>query len=150
MTQALLSGGDTATAFKWVMSGPMSARLFVSIANDAPKATSGATAAKTVGRLTGTDFNEIIGAHRSYWSSFWSDFAYVSISQPHDSTFRSTVLEGFYFIQHYKLGSSIRKDGPALDLAGPWLQKSGWLFYWMDLNEQLQYVSIRIPALAAP
>ena len=45
MTQALLSGGDTATAFKWVMSGPMSARLFVSIANDAPKATSGATAA---------------------------------------------------------------------------------------------------------
>ena len=118
VTNALLSGGNTATAFKWVLATPTTARLFISIANDAPKSTSSATAAATVERLAGKDFSEIIGAHRAQWSSFWSDYAYISISQPQDSTFRSTVLEGFYYIQQYKLGSSIRKDGPALDLAG--------------------------------
>ena len=139
VTQPLLSGGNTATAFKWTRTSSTSALLFVSIAIDAPSNTSGATASATVQRMTSDGLDSMLAAHRRQWASFWSDFAFISISQPTDSAFRSTVLEGFYFIQQYKLGSSIRKGGPALDLAGPWLEPSGWLFYWMDLNEQLQY-----------
>ena len=142
VSNALLAGGDTATAFKWEVhpSAPTSARLFVSIAIDAPRSTSGATAAATVAQLAAADFNTILSAHRAAWSSFWSDFAFISVAQPGaDAQFRSTVLEGFYWLQQYKLGSAVRKDGPALDLAGPWLEPSGWLYYWMDLNEQLQY-----------
>ena len=134
VSNALLSGGDTATAFKWKIlpSAPTSARLFVSIAIDAPKSTSGTTAATTVAQLAAADFTAVVSSHRAAWSSFWSDYAFISIAQPGpDATFRSTVLEGFYWLQQYKLGSALRKDGPALDLAGPWLEHSGWLYYWM-------------------
>jgi hypothetical protein len=51
----------------------------------------------------------------------------------------STALEAFYWIQMYKMASATREEGPALDLMGPWFQPSSWLFYWFDLNEQLQY-----------
>jgi len=45
--------------------------------------------------------------------------AFVSIPQ--------TWLEGFYYIQMYKLGSATRPGGNVIDLMGPWWARSTML-----------------------
>lgn len=54
-------------------------------------------------------------------------------------TLNDAEKEAFYWIQMYKLGSSMRENGPILDLMGPWYHPTFWPMVWGDLNVQLIY-----------
>ncbi|HEX9107166.1 MAG TPA: hypothetical protein VF832_08055, partial [Longimicrobiales bacterium] len=54
-------------------------------------------------------------------------------------SFPDPRLEAYYWIQIYKLGSAMRLDGPILDLAGPWYNRTPWPAIWWNLNIQLTY-----------
>ena len=75
--------------------------------------------------------------HTTHWAAHYPK-SFVTVAQPPGVADDSTALEGFHWIQMCKLGSAIRPGGPALDLMGPWFQPSSWLYYWFDLNVQLQ------------
>jgi hypothetical protein len=47
--------------------------------------------------------------------------------------------QAFYRLQLHKLGSAVRRDGPMMDLMGPWWGSSPWPAIWWNLNVQLAY-----------
>ena len=67
---------------------------------------------------------------RAWWHAYYPA-SFVS--------FPDARLEGYYWIQLYKLGSAMRADGPILDLAGPWYRNTPWPGIWWNLNIQLTY-----------
>jgi hypothetical protein len=160
-TQTLLAGGDYAVAWGWGSSSGTSSTdssgtststtLYIAIAADMPRSTSAATAIASIHSMGETTAAALRTDHRRWWAA-WYPKSFLSIAQsssPNNVTddsvtdekaaVLSTALEAFYWIQMYKMASATREEGPALDLMGPWFQPSSWLFYWFDLNEQLQY-----------
>ena len=131
-TQMLLSGGNYATALRRSVAYP--GTWHVAVCMDAPQSTSPQCAANSTA-YSEASHAALLSAHLEHWDAFYKK-SFVSVSQ---ETGNATILEAFYWIQMYKLGSALREDGPALDLMGPWYQPSGWLFYWLDLNMQLSY-----------
>jgi len=131
--QTLLAGGDYAFGVQAISRQPRATVYWMSIANDAPLNTSAATVAATVRAVSAAGLDATVATHRTAWATLYPA-SFLSVGQ---GVPLSTALEGFYWIQQYKLASAIRPGGPALDLMGPWFQPSGWLFYWMDLNGQL-------------
>ena len=69
-------------------------------------------------------------SHRAWWHAYWPE-SFVSIPD--------TRLEGFYWMQMYKLASATRADRPAIDLMGPWFRSTPWPKIWWNLNIQLTY-----------
>ena len=69
-------------------------------------------------------------SHRRWWHDFYQR-SFVSVPDP--------VLESYYWIQVYRIGSVSRPDGPIVDLMGPWYQKTRWPAVWWNLNIQLTY-----------
>ncbi len=69
--------------------------------------------------------------HRAYWQQAFYPSSFLSFPDPR--------LEGYYWIQMYKLGSAMREDGPILDLNGPWYSATPWPAIWWNLNIQLTY-----------
>jgi hypothetical protein len=72
----------------------------------------------------------LTSGHRRWWHAFYPA-SFV--------TFPDARLEGYYWIQIYKLGSAMRQDGPILDLNGPWFSATPWPAIWWNLNIQLTY-----------
>ncbi|KAK3255057.1 hypothetical protein CYMTET_35748 [Cymbomonas tetramitiformis] len=73
--------------------------------------------------------------HKQWWHQFYGEGALLSIPE--------TWMEGFYYIQMYKLGSMMRSGGPIVDLNGPWLfTPTSWADLHWDLNVQLTYLPI--------
>lgn len=68
--------------------------------------------------------------HRAIWHPYYPS-SFLSFPDPR--------LEGYYWIQIYKLGSAMREDGPILDLNGPWFAPTPWPAIWWNLNIQLTY-----------
>ena len=68
--------------------------------------------------------------HQEWWHLYYQK-TFVSIPDAR--------LESFYWIQLYKLASSLRADGPMLDLMGPWFAHTPWPAIWWNLNVQLTY-----------
>ncbi|HEX2717361.1 MAG TPA: alpha-L-fucosidase, partial [Gemmatimonadaceae bacterium] len=66
--------------------------------------------------------------------TWWHDYYRASFL-----SFPDRRLEGYYWIQIYKLGAAMRADGPILDLAGPWYRHTPWPAIWWNLNIQLTY-----------
>jgi hypothetical protein len=149
-TQTLLAGGDYAVAWGWSgapdnsSSSARSEVLYIAIVADMPHSTSAATATSSVRSMASSSIDTLRLVHRQWWAA-WYPKSFLSIGQSSSSktdakgALLSTALEAFYWIQMYKMASATREEGPALDLMGPWFQPSSWLYYWFDLNEQLQY-----------
>ena len=129
--QKLLAGGDYATAWLQRDESPRKAALFIATANEVPAAgKSAVVAARDAREAAEAPRDQIIAAHRSWWHDFYQK-SFLTIPDPR--------LESFYWIQLYKLASAIRKDGPPLDLSGPWFRVNEWPGIWWNLNIQLTY-----------
>ncbi len=130
--QALLAGGDYATAWLEVSSpDASSSRLYLSTANEVPASGRSAPQAAADVRAAATaPVTDLLSAHRAWWHAFFPA-AFLSIPD--------SRLESFYWIQMYKLAAAWREDAPAIDLFGPWFRVSQWPGVWWNLNIQLTY-----------
>jgi hypothetical protein len=130
--QPLLAGGDFASA--WAEKAgdkPGQRTLILSTANEIPA--SGLSARVAGGAvndaLTRTTI-QLREGHRDWWHNFYKQ-SFVSIPDGR--------MESFYWIQLYKMATSSRPDGPAVDLFGPYFRISQWGGHWWNLNVQLTY-----------
>ena len=127
--QPLLVGGETATA--WAEELDDDKRTFyVTVAHSYPEETAKQEAAATIRRVTTIGFQDLLENHRTWWHRYYTA-SFISIPD--------TRLEGFYWIQMYKLASATRADRALIDNHGPWLQKTPWPGAWWNLNVQLSY-----------
>ncbi|MFB9056335.1 glycoside hydrolase family 95-like protein [Mariniflexile ostreae] len=130
-TQALLAGGDYATAWAERKLKNRESTLYVAIANEVPAANvSAKVAVKTVKEAMASKTKTIESSHREWWHQYYKK---SFITMP------DTKMESFYWIQIYKMAASSRADGPALDLMGPFYKNTGWPSLWWNLNVQLTY-----------
>lgn len=129
--QPLSAGGDYATAWLQREQSPGKAELFIATANEVPATgQSAVVAARDVREAAAAPQEALLSDHRQWWHAFYQK-SFLSIPDPR--------LESFYWIQLYKLGAAIRKDGPPLDLSGPWFRVNEWPGIWWNLNIQLTY-----------
>ena len=133
--QALLAcdcGYATAVARAPLGAGWLAA---IHIANDYPLATSSATAAATAVAAAAAlaapgGLAAALADQAAWWGAFFRA-SFVSIPD--------TALEGAYVLQTAKVGAATRAHGTAMDLQGPWWQRSGWQLYWWDMNVPVTY-----------
>jgi hypothetical protein len=104
--------------------------FYVSIGygNDGPAALAEARATTSAAAKQG--LNRLTLGHRNWWHTYYPA-SFLS--------FPDARLEGYYWIQIYKLGSAMRAGGPILDLNGPWFNATPWPAIWWNLNIQLTY-----------
>lgn len=128
--QPLAVGGDLATA--WCETAEDSKRLlFVSVGFQVPQGGASDEAIGNVRRATARGLATLSEANRTWWHEYYPA-SFVSLPD--------TRLEGFYWIQLYKMASATRPDAPVLDLCGPWLKKeTPWPAIWWNLNVQVAY-----------
>ncbi|GIP33256.1 glycoside hydrolase family 95-like protein [Paenibacillus sp. J2TS4] len=69
-------------------------------------------------------------SHRDWWHDYYR-LSFVSIPD--------TRLEGFYWIQMYKLASATRAHHLLIDNQGPWLTTTPWPGVWFNMNVQMSY-----------
>jgi hypothetical protein len=124
--QPFKAGGGYAVAWAEKGGGP-GRRLLVWSVEAAPDA---ATAVKRVGEALARGAPALEVSHRAWWHAWWPK-SFLSIPD--------TRMEGFYWIQMYKLASATRADRPAIDLMGPWFRSTPWPRIWWNLNIQLTY-----------
>ncbi len=106
-------------------------RIFLStIGTNVPFSTDTTPAFNRVQRAIKIGEVNLYKTHQEWWHKYYQK-TFVSIPDAR--------LESFYWIQLYKLGSSLRADGPMLDLMGPWFAHTPWPAIWWNLNVQLTY-----------
>ena len=71
-----------------------------------------------------------IAAHRSWWHEYYPA-SFVSVPD--------MQLEGFYWVQMYKLASATRKEHLPIDNQGPWMTSTPWPGLWFNMNVQMSY-----------
>lgn len=129
VVQALLAGGQTATAYR-VIGTSGKRRMLLSVAHSFPATTAEASALSSVraaAALSGADFQQ---RHRDWWHAFYKR-SFLSIPDQR--------LQSFYWIQLYKLAAGTRAGGPVMATCGPWLEPTPWAAAWWNLNVQLEY-----------
>jgi alpha-L-fucosidase 2 len=130
--QPLLAGGDFASA--WVEKPGERAgqsTLILSTANEIPASgLSAKVASNSVTDALLLTSDELRKNHRLWWHNFYQK-SFLSIPDGR--------MESFYWIQLYKMATSSRPDGPAVDLFGPYFRISQWGGHWWNLNVQLTY-----------
>ncbi len=129
-SQPLLVGGGHATAWRQVRLGPGHRLLYVSVDQSFPKTDYAAKARRLLERALATPFEHAVAVHRDWWHRFYPA-SFLSIPD--------TRLEGFYWIQMYKLAAATRADGALIDNHGPWLEFTKWPYACWNLNVQLTY-----------
>lgn len=72
-------------------------------------------------------------SHRDWWHQY---FEKSMITIP------DTRLEGFYWIQLYKLACATRADKFIMDNQGPWTGPTPWPGTWFNMNVQLAYTPV--------
>lgn len=107
-----------------------SARLMFTLADTFPGDESKQIALKTVKAATAQSGEELVQSHRAWWHAYYPQ-SFVSVPD--------AQIEGFYWIQMYKLASAMRPDGFVMDLQGPWNRSTGWPRIWWNLNIQIAY-----------
>ncbi len=127
--QPLLVGGETATGWQITEHGD-SKRLIIHISHSHPENTAIDQAADVINKMVSQDPDILLGKHREWWHQFYPK-SFLSIPDK--------KLEGFYWIQLYKLASATRANGALIDNQGPWLQETPWPGAWWNLNVQLTY-----------
>ena len=69
-------------------------------------------------------------SHRKWWHDYYKKSML---------TIPDTRLEGFYWIQLYKMACATRADKLIMDNQGPWTGPTPWPGTWMNMNVQLAY-----------
>jgi hypothetical protein len=129
--QPLEVGGGYTTAWKVSdKEGSRSKTLYLTVGYSYPENTHAVQAVDRIAKAGITSVKKLESVHRKWWHSLYSQ-SFLSIPD--------TRLESFYWIQQYKLASATRKDKQALDLMGPWYNKTPWPALWWNLNVQLSY-----------
>ncbi len=130
--QSLLEGGDYATA--WIekpVKNKTASTLFVSTANEVPRSGySEIVALKTINDAANVKLKVITAENRTWWHNYYKQ-SFITIPD--------AQMESFYWIQLYRLATSSRTDGPAIDLFGTQYRTSQWPGIWFNLNIQLTY-----------
>ena len=122
--------GEHATAWTVVPGREGSRVVYLSVGYCTTGTADRAEAAGAVRKAAATGFEQLEASHHEWWHKYWPA-SFLSIPDPR--------LESFYWIQMYKLASATRADRPALDLLGPWYQRTPFGKIWWDQNIQLAY-----------
>lgn len=138
--QNLLYGGQYVVAWKEEklssrpprsVSPPTSSSIFIiTIKNSYPDKKAQAEAKNLISSPSSNSFDTNYKEHISWWNHFYRK-SFLSIPDKE--------LEGFYWLQMYKLGCASRAQGPIMDTSGPWFQDTPWPYITWDLNVELCY-----------
>ena len=131
--QKLHYGGEYATAIHEISLQPGAKRYLISICNFVSAGNPAELAEKTVRETAAKPYDEWIAAHRAWWHAYYPA-SFVSIPD--------SRIEGYYWMQMYKLASTTRADGMPIDTSGPWLRKTLWPMWWWDYNIQTAYYPV--------
>jgi hypothetical protein len=131
--QPRYAGGEFATAWKEVNIGPNRRRMYISFADKFPGKGAGEEAAKCVKKAVGFDVDKLLASHREWWHAYYPK-SFLSVPD--------MKVEGFYWIQMYKLACATRSDRMVMDLLGPWYRSTGWPRIWWNLNIQVCYLPV--------
>lgn len=132
--QPLLAGGDYATYWKEVKAKKGGSTLYVSVANEVPKANvSYSKAESTVKLAIKRGATRLKQQMADWWSNYYHQ-SYLSIPDKQ--------LENFYYIQMYKLATCSHPNGPVMDLLGTFFKLTSWPSIWWNLNVQLTYMPV--------
>jgi hypothetical protein len=127
--QRRVAGGAFVTAWQ-VQGASAKRRLTLTVADSYPGAEAKAVAQETVRRVAALSAESLEQSHRAWWHAYYpASFLSVPDAQ----------IEGFYWIQMYKLACATRQDRQVIDLLGPWYRQTGWPRIWWNLNIQLAY-----------
>ncbi len=127
--QRRAAGGAYAAAWQ-VRGPPQKRRLTLTVADSFPDMTAQATALATVRRVAALPDDALEQSHRAWWHAYYpASFLSVPDAQ----------IEGFYWIQMYKLACATRQDRQVIDLLGPWYRQTGWPRIWWNLNIEIAY-----------
>lgn len=107
-----------------------SIRLYITITEQGAEKEVLAQAREALSVGISEDWNVLRQKHQEWWQDHYSR---SSVRLP------DSLLEGFYWIQRYKMGSATRPDGPVLDILGPWMTLTPWPGVWWNLNAQFIY-----------
>lgn len=77
---------------------------------------------------------KLFEAHTDFWHDFWKDTLDIDIPD--------SRMQNYYYLQTYRFASATRKEGPVLDLLGPWYCTTTWPGIWWNMNEQITYSHI--------
>ncbi len=131
--QPRYAGGEYATAWKEINVGPNKRRMYISLADKFPGTGAGKEAAKSVKKAVSADMTKLIESHREWWHAYYPK-SFLSVPD--------MKVEGFYWIQMYKLACATRSDRMVMDLLGPWYRSTGWPRIWWNLNIQICYLPV--------
>lgn len=135
-TQKRDAGGSYTTAWHVTEVSKNKFRLCITIQDTYPSNESVQYAIDKIKQLLQKgEIDKQIQVHRKWWNDF---FKKSFISVPH------AKMESVYWIQQYKFGSMMRKNGPLCDLMGPWYKETSWPGIWWNLNTQMLYSSLHI------
>jgi alpha-L-fucosidase 2 len=127
--QRRVAGGAFATA--WQVQGTESGRrLTLSVADSYPEQTAKAMALATVRRVAALPSESLEHFHRTWWHTYYQS-SFLSVPD--------TQIEGFYWVQMYKLACATRQDRQVIDLLGPWYRSTFWPRIWWNLNIEIAY-----------
>jgi hypothetical protein len=127
--QPLADGPEHTTAWKRVARAGGETIFATIVRSDQPEA-SLAEAKALLAPLGAESAVGLRASHREWWQRFYRQ-SFISLPDQR--------LQGFWWIQLYKLASATRADRPMLDLMGPWFRETPWPMIWWNLNAQLTY-----------
>lgn len=126
--QSLEAGGDYAVC--WEKSGDI---VMISTKNGVPlDGVAIEDARSEVSEAFKTGVDELKRMNEEWWRAYYTK-GLIEIPD--------RQIENFYNIQMYKLAASSAKNGPAMDLMGPFYKTTQWPAIWWNLNIQLTYMS---------
>ncbi|HEX2777920.1 MAG TPA: hypothetical protein VHM30_00360, partial [Gemmatimonadaceae bacterium] len=128
--QSFIGGGAHAEVIREASRAGTRAAYHVAIGFAPDSAGARAEAQRTITASGRAGTSSLAAATRAWWHAYYPA-SFLS--------FPDRRLEGYYWIQIYKLGAAMRPDGPILDLAGPWYRQTPWPGIWWNLNVQLTY-----------
>ncbi|MDQ8192955.1 hypothetical protein QEH59_00860 [Coraliomargarita sp. SDUM461004] len=128
--QPLLTGGECVTAWYEAVISKDHRRFWIVVEVDHGSQEAREIAYQRIDSAVKTAWQELLSKHRNWWSDYYPA-SFLSIPD--------TRLEGFYWIQIYKMGSATRADAPLLDILGPWMTRTPWPGNWWNLNAQFSY-----------
>jgi len=127
--QTMHAGGGYATAWKRIASRS-GADYLITIAYQTQADQYVGEAVASLNKLNSGAVQQQLLKHREWWHAYYPQ-SFLSLAD--------LRMQGFYWLQQYKLASATRANKPALDLMGPWFKQTPWPAYWFNLNIQLSY-----------
>ncbi|GAB3851576.1 hypothetical protein GCM10028822_18380 [Hymenobacter terrigena] len=122
--------GQYATAWKVVDAGAGRRLIYISEGYSFPGTTAAQEAVASVKKALNAGMTPLEASHRAWWHSYYPK-SFLTLP--------SAKVEGFYWMQMYKMAAATRADRPMIDLLGPWFTRTKWPAIWWNLNAQLAY-----------